>query len=72
MPLKLADITPTDKKGETSNKENYRPVSILPSVSKIFEKNMFEQISNYTQKYLSPFLCGFRKGYSTQHYLTNM
>ena len=51
--LKLADITPIHKK-------NYRPVNILQSVSKIFEK-MFVQISNYIEKYL-PFFCGFCKG----------
>ena len=71
-PLKQADTTPTHKKGDTTNKENYRPVSILPPVSKIFERNMFDQISGYIDKYLSPYLCGFRKGYSTQHSLIVM
>ena len=71
-PLKLADITPTHKKSDTTNKENYRPVSILPSVSKIFERDIFEQISGYIDKFLSPYLCGFRKGYSTQHSLIVM
>ena len=70
--LKLADITPIYKKDDTTNKENYRPVSILPSVSKIFERNMYDQISNYIDKFLSLYLCGFRKGYSTQHSLTVM
>ena len=36
--LKLADITPVFKKKDPLNKINYRPVSVLPSVSKIFEK----------------------------------
>ena len=36
--LKLADITPVFKKKDPSNKENCRPVSILPSSPKIFEK----------------------------------
>ena len=71
-PLKLADITPTYKKDDTTNKENYRPISILPSVSKIFERNMFDQISIYINNFLSPYLCGFRKGYSTQHSLIVM
>ena len=52
--LKLADITPTHKKDDTTNKENYRPVSILPSVSKIFKRNMLDQISICIDKYLSP------------------
>ena len=38
--LKLADITPLYKKLEAVFKENYRPVSLLPVVSKIFERIM--------------------------------
>ena len=34
--LKLADVTPAHKKEERTMKDNYRPVSILPPVSKIF------------------------------------
>ena len=71
-PLKLADISPIYKKDDATNKENYRPVSILPSVSKIFERNMFDQISHYIEKYLSPYLCGLRKGFSAQHCLVVM
>ena len=55
--LKLADITPTHKKEETILKGNYRAVSILPSISKIFERDMEEQISLYVENFLSPFLC---------------
>ena len=36
--LKLADITPIFKKEDSLNKENYRPVSILPHLSKVFER----------------------------------
>ena len=47
-------------------------MSILPPVSKIFERNIFDQLSQYIDIYLSPFLFGFRKGYSTQHCLSVM
>ncbi len=67
--LKLGNVTPIHKKGEKTNKENYRPISILPTVSKVFEKNMYNEISEYIEKYLSPSLCGFRKNYSTHHCL---
>ena len=70
--LKLADVTPAHKKNERIIKDNYRNVSILPPVSKIYERDMFDQISVYIDKYLSPFLCGFRKGFSTQHCLMVM
>ena len=45
--LKHADITPGHKKDETTQKGNYRPVSILPTVSKIFERNMYNEIDIY-------------------------
>jgi len=70
--LKLAGITPTHKKDERTTKSNYRPVSILPPVSKMFERNMYDQIYYYIDKFLSPFLFGFRKGYSTQYCLMVM
>ena len=50
-PLKEAIVTPVHKKGERSLKDNYRPVSILPTISKNFEKDMYEQIYSYFQKY---------------------
>ena len=67
--LKKADITPGHKKLDATNKDNYRPISILPCVSKLFERTMQEQIAYYMQRFLSPYLCGFRKGYNTQHCL---
>ena len=70
--LKEADVTPIHKKGDRTQTENYRPVSILPTNSKIYERNMYDQIYSHIEKYLSPYLCGFRKGYSTQHCLAAM
>ena len=71
-PLKMADITPIHKKDETTLKDNYRPVSILHSISKIFEKDMYDQISLYFENILSPFLCDVCKGFSAQNCLTVM
>ena len=67
--LKFGDITPVHKKDETTNKENYRPISVLPLISKIFERIIHDQLSEYLEKYLNSILCGFRKGHSTQHAL---
>ena len=67
--LKFADVTPVHKKDETTNKENYRPVSVLPLISKIFERIIYDQLSSYLEKYLNNILCGFRKAHSTQHAL---
>ena len=70
--LKLADITATYKNGDATCKENYRPISVLPVVSKVFERIMQEQVSSYIDKYISPFLFGYRKGYSTQYALLGL
>ena len=70
--MKTGNVTPVHKRGETTRKENYRPISILPTVSKVYERDMYNQIYNYIDKYLSPFLCGFRKGFGTQHCLAVM
>ena len=64
--LKQANITLVFKKGERECKNNYRAVSILSNVSKIFERITLRQISNYMDSFFSKYQCGFRKGYSTQ------
>ena len=64
--LKLANITPVYKKEDSTKVKNQRPVSVLPTVSKIFERLMQKQISEYINQFQSPFLCGYRKGLSTQ------
>ena len=64
--LKQANITQVSKKGERECKNNYRPVSIFSNISKIFERIIFRQISNYMDSFFFKYQCGFRKGYSTQ------
>ena len=64
--LKLADITPILKKDNSTLAKKYRTVSVLPCISKIFERIMQKQLFQYIEKILSPFLCGYRKGFSTQ------
>ena len=70
--MKVAEITPSHKKDDRTKKDNYRPVSILPSVSKIFEKNMYEDINKFMNDKLSPYLCRFREDYNTQYCLMAM
>ena len=67
--LKLADITPIFKNDIKQYKVNYRPVSILSALSKIFEKLMMYQVDEYMRNKLSIYLCGFRKGMSAQNCL---
>ena len=70
--LKLADITPIHKKEDKTLMKNYRPISLLPVISKIFERNMYNQILAYINKFLSPYLFGFRKGHNTKQCLILM
>ena len=70
--LKLAGINPLHNKGKKYIKENYRPVSILQNLSRIFEKCIFKQISHFFDNILPKFQCGFRKGFSTKHCLLAM
>ena len=70
--LKYANVSPLFKKDDSTNKENYRPISILPSISKVFERLILKQISTFVSEILSPYLCGFRKGYNTQHPLLRL
>ena len=64
--LKLADVTHVFKKEDASLLKNYRPVSALSVVSKIYERILQKLILEYIDKHLSPYLCGCRKGCSTQ------
>ena len=70
--FKFADVSPIFKKGDRLQKENYRPISILSTVSKIFEKIMFKQVNEFIEPILSKYLCGFRKNRSAQHCLIHM
>lgn len=67
-PLKRAKVVPIFKKGDPSQMQNYRPISILPFLSKVVEKLLEMQIHNYYAKFniLSPLQFGFRRGQSTE------
>ena len=51
---------------------NYRPVSVLNTFSKIFEKILNEQFSPFLDKALSIFIAAYRTAYSTQHVLIKL
>ena len=67
--LKYADIAPLHKCAETTNKKNYRPISMLPLVSKVFERILHKQIGYFIDEKLFRYVCGYRKGYNTQYAL---
>jgi hypothetical protein len=67
--LKVARVKALFKKGDKSDPNNYRPISILPSISKIFEKLLLKQLYKYftDNSLLFNHQYGFRKGHSTEH-----
>ena len=70
--LKLADVKPVHKKGDTTYTGNFRPISLLPTLSKIFERIIYDQLNAHFEGIFSPLLCGFRKGYSTKYALLKL
>ena len=66
--LKIAKVTPIYKKGDKQIISNYRPISVLPVISKIFETVIHEQLSEYfvTNNLFSPQQYGFRKNSHTE------
>ena len=47
---KVARITPIFKEGDKTEKSNYRPISVLPVISKLFEKLVFNQLYHYMKE----------------------
>ena len=72
--LKMAKITPIYKKGERSDPGNYRPISILPTLSKIIEKHIASQLREFLQSFdlLQKEQSGFRQHHSCQTALTKL
>ena len=69
--LKLAKVIPIHKTGDKMDATNYRPISLLSSFSKIFEKLMHSRVYNFLEKNrpLNDLQFGFRKGRSCEHAL---
>ena len=69
----VACVKSLDKKTENKHAiSNFRPVSILNTFSKIYEKFSKDFLISEIEMFLSPFLAAYRKSYSTQHVLVKM
>ena len=66
--LKIAKIKPLYKKGDSSCFNNYRPISLLPTISKVFERVIHTQLFNYfdVNDLLTEQQYGFRTKHSTE------
>ena len=70
--FKKAEVRPIYKKDGRTEKSNYRPISVLSNVSKIYERCIYEQMYSYFDKIFSKNQFGFHKGFNTQHILLAM
>jgi hypothetical protein len=71
---KIARICPIYKANDSTNPSNYRPISILPTISKIFERIVHKQLNSYLSEHniLSPYQFGFRPKSSTEDALISI
>ena len=67
--MKLASVSPVYKGKDPLDKINYRPVSVLLLLPKIYERFIFDKFSRHASKVLRRLMSGFRKAHSTQHAL---
>ena len=63
--LKISKIKPVYKKGDKCCFNNYRPIALLPTISKVFERVMHTQLYNYFNKY--DLLAEQQYGFRSQH-----
>ena len=63
---------PLHEKNDPLDKENYRPVSILPIISKVYERAMHNQLSEFFDNIFHPYLAAFRKGFGCQSTLLRL
>ena len=72
--LKLANVIPVYKKKDNTKCENYRPISLLSNISKIFERTFHSRIYDFLEQSNSFYdlQFGFRKKHSTDHALLSI
>ena len=72
--LKIAKVTPLHQSGYSYKSANYRPLSILSPLSKVFEKIIYHRLNNYfiTQNTLAKQQFGFRAKHSTSHVISDV
>ena len=66
---KKSEVNPLYKKKDNLIRNNYRPVSVLPCISKLFERSYYDQMYEHMEPVLSIWLAAYRKNYGCQHVL---
>ena len=69
--LKTAKVIPIFKNGDSKSINNYRPISVLSTLNKIFEKNLYARLVDYIENFdlFYRYQFGFRTNHSTEHAL---
>ena len=72
--LKLAKVFPLYKRGDSPITDNYRLISLLPTLSKVLEKIVYNQLFAYfsDKELFYPSQYGFRRGHSTEFATTEL
>ena len=72
--LKIAKVIPIYKSGSTMELNNYRPISVLNIFSKVFERPMYDRLTQFLDKYNIVYhnQFGFKQYHSTQHALITL
>ena len=70
--FKKVVVHPIHKKDCKTEKSNYRPINILPNLSKIHERLLYDQMYTSFSIFFPQYQCGFCKGYSALHCLLAM
>ena len=72
--LKTAKVTPLHKNGDNDIPDNFRSISVLSQINKVFEKLIHVRLMTFIQKHdiLSNTQFGFRKGHNTSHSVTHL
>ena len=70
--LKQSKVIPVYKKLDPLQRDNSRPVTLLPHISKVFERVIYKQINSFMENKISNCVTGFRKSHGTQHSLIVM
>ena len=72
--LKIAKVIPIFKKGDQLECNNYRPISLLSNISKVFEKLMYRTLFLFLRQHdcLFSYQFGFRHNHSTNHALISI
>ena len=69
---KTTTVRPIFKKGDRTEIKNYRPVSLLNIFTKIYDRFLHENLTNYVDTFLSKLISAYRKSYSSNHVLIRL